>query len=230
MTVGAVGPPDVARGRLTPWNRSSTTSALTTASRSNPLRRRPGSRSTCFWPNSCMTDFYAAEKPDGPKHIPTPIFRTQHGTAFSKRVFSGTGNAQKGTSWTIAGRASTAVDGNDGRLDTTVLTWKRFVDAMIHSSVDIPRQAIARFCKASGIRKLALFGSVLRDDFRPASDIDVLVEFRSDERVGLLRLGTIEEELSAILGRKVDLKTPGFLSPYFRDEVLSEAEVLYDEA
>jgi len=93
--------------------------------------------------------------------------------------------------------------------------------------IDIPRDKIADFCRRNGIRKLALFGSVLRSDFRDDSDIDVLVEFEPGVRVGL-RFFAIPEELSEIIGRKVDLNTPGFLSKYFRDEVMAEAEVQYE--
>jgi len=95
--------------------------------------------------------------------------------------------------------------------------------------IDIPRDRIAEFCRQNQIRRLALFGSVLRDDFTPSSDVDVLVEFEPGTRVGL-RFFTLEEELSELLGRKVDLNTPGFLSKYFRDEVIAEAEVQYDAA
>ncbi|MBM4017398.1 MAG: nucleotidyltransferase family protein [Planctomycetes bacterium] len=95
--------------------------------------------------------------------------------------------------------------------------------------IDLPKEQVAEFCRRNGIRRLALFGSVLRDDFRPDSDVDVLVEFEPGTRVGL-RFFTMQEELSQILGRKVDLNTPGFLSDYFRDEVLAEAEVEYDAA
>jgi predicted nucleotidyltransferase len=95
--------------------------------------------------------------------------------------------------------------------------------------IDIPKDKIAEFCRRNRIRRLALFGSVLRDDFMPNSDVDMLVEFEPGARVGL-RFFAIEAELSEILGRKVDLNTPGFLSKYFRDEVLAEAEALYDAA
>lgn len=95
--------------------------------------------------------------------------------------------------------------------------------------IEIPKDRIAEFCRRNHIRRLALFGSVLRDDFGPESDVDVLVEFEPDIRVGLRFFG-MEIELSEILGRKVDLNTPGFLSKYFRDEVLAEAEVQYDAA
>jgi hypothetical protein len=89
------------------------------------------------------------------------------------------------------------------------------------------RQAIVDFCRRRQIRKLALFGSVLREDFRPDSDVDVLVEFQPGARVGLIRLAGMERELSRILGRKADIRTPGDLSPYFRDDVMCSAEVLY---
>jgi uncharacterized protein len=98
------------------------------------------------------------------------------------------------------------------------------------SHIDIPKDKIEAFCRRNHIRRLALFGSVLRDDFGPASDVDVLVEFEADARVGLLRLAGMEIELSEMLGRKVDLNTPGFLSDYFRAQVLAEAEVQYDAA
>ena len=76
------------------------------------------------------------------------------------------------------------------------------------------------------MRRLAFFGSVLRSDFTPTSDVDVLVEFESGHAPGLAFF-TMERELSEILGRKVDLNTPGFLSRYFRDQVLAEAESQY---
>jgi predicted nucleotidyltransferase len=98
------------------------------------------------------------------------------------------------------------------------------------SRIGIPKERIAEFCRRNHIRRLALFGSVLRDDFGPASDVDVLVEFEAGARVGLLRLAGMEIELGEILGRKVDLNTPGFLSDYFRDQVLAEAEVQFDAA
>lgn len=101
---------------------------------------------------------------------------------------------------------------------------------MGRAHIDMPKQRIAEFCRRNHIRRLALFGSVLRDDFGPESDVDVLVEFEAGARVGLLRLAGIEIELGEILGRKVDLNTPGFLSKYFRDQVLAEAEVQYDAA
>jgi uncharacterized protein len=86
-------------------------------------------------------------------------------------------------------------------------------------------EKIRELCRRHRIRKLAFFGSVLRDDFHDGSDIDILVEFEPGVSVGL-RFFAIERELSEILGRKVDLNTPGFLGKYIRDEVLAEAEVL----
>ena len=93
----------------------------------------------------------------------------------------------------------------------------------------VDRQKIVDFCRRHHIRRLAFFGSVLRNDFGPESDVDVLVEFEPGYVPGLAFF-SIEEELSRILGRKVDLNTPGFLSPYFRDQVLAEAEVQYAQA
>jgi predicted nucleotidyltransferase len=94
------------------------------------------------------------------------------------------------------------------------------------SLLELPRHQIAEFCRRHHIRKLALFGSVLRPDFRPESDIDVLVEFEPDSIPGLAFF-TMQEELSAMLGREVDLNTVAGLSRYFRDKVLHEAETLY---
>ncbi len=93
--------------------------------------------------------------------------------------------------------------------------------------LNIDKRAIKSFCVKHRIRRLALFGSVLREEFHPDSDIDVLVEFEPEAVVGLLRMAAMERELSAILGRKVDLRTPDDLSPYFRDDVISSAQVQY---
>ena len=98
-------------------------------------------------------------------------------------------------------------------------------------NIDFPADKVAEFCKRNRIRKLSLFGSALRDDFRPDSDIDLLVEFQTGAAPSLIDLARMERELSAILGgRKVDLRTPKELSRYFRDEVLSTASVQYAEA
>jgi predicted nucleotidyltransferase len=92
--------------------------------------------------------------------------------------------------------------------------------------IPIDREAVAAFCQRHHVRRLALFGSVLREDFSPVSDVDVLVEFEPGHVPGLAFF-SMEQELSALLKRKVDLNTPGFLSRYFRDQVLAEAETQY---
>ncbi len=95
---------------------------------------------------------------------------------------------------------------------------------------DLPRQAIARFARHHHIRRLAVFGSALREDFSGESDVDFLVEFEPGHVPGLLRLARMERELSALLaGRRVDLRTPQDLSRYFRQQVVEEAEVVYEE-
>ena len=93
--------------------------------------------------------------------------------------------------------------------------------------IEIPKEQVADFCRRRRIRKLSLFGSVLRGDFGPESDIDVLVEFDARARVGLLALAAMEIELGRMLGRKVDLRTPQDLSRYFRDEVVRSAELQF---
>ena len=96
--------------------------------------------------------------------------------------------------------------------------------------IQIDRDKIAEFCRGRGIRKLSLFGSVLRDDFDPArSDVDVLVEFVPGVRPGLKFFG-YGEELAEIIGRKVDFNTEAWLSQYFRDEVVREAVAIYEQA
>ena len=90
----------------------------------------------------------------------------------------------------------------------------------------ISKERLEDFCLRRHIRKLAFFGSVLRQDFGPSSDVDVLVEFEPEHIPGLAFFD-MEAELSRILGRKVDLHTPQFLSPYFRERALAEAEVQY---
>ncbi len=95
--------------------------------------------------------------------------------------------------------------------------------------ITIHQEAIADFCRRNHIRRMALFGSVLRDDFRSDSDVDVLVEFEPEARIGLRFFG-MEEELSEMFGRRVDLNTPDFISKYFREEALRDAVSLYDAA
>ncbi len=95
--------------------------------------------------------------------------------------------------------------------------------------IAIDRAAVADFCCRHHIRRLALFGSVLRDDFTPDSDVDVLVEFEPGHTPGLAFF-RMQREFSEILGRKADFNTPQDLSRYIRTEILAEAEVLYDAA
>ena len=95
------------------------------------------------------------------------------------------------------------------------------------AKISIDRSALGGFCRRYQVRKLSLFGSVLREDFRPDSDVDLLVEFEPGARVGLFEMAAMERELGAIVGRKVDLRTPAELSRYFRDEVVASAEVQY---
>src|SRR5437762_2432508 len=94
-------------------------------------------------------------------------------------------------------------------------------ETVLHG-IAFPLDAIRDFCRRHSIRRLALFGSILRDDFGPESDIDVLVEFEPGKSPGWEFFG-FQDELSALLGRPVDLNTPGFLSRYFRDEVRAGA-------
>lgn len=98
----------------------------------------------------------------------------------------------------------------------------------MNPEVSLPKEAIAAFCRKHGIQRLAVFGSALRPDFRPDSDLDLLVQFEPDKVPGLFGIVRMERELSALLGgRKVDLRTPQDLSRYFRQQVLEEAEVQY---
>jgi uncharacterized protein len=98
-------------------------------------------------------------------------------------------------------------------------------------NVEIRKEEIAGFCRRHHISRLSLFGSVLRDDFRPTSDVDVLVEFEPGHAPGPFGLARTEREPSALLGgRKVDLRTPQDLSRYFRDEVMATAEVQYAQS
>ncbi len=97
-------------------------------------------------------------------------------------------------------------------------------------SLSLSKTALTSFCKTSGISRLSIFGSALRDDFGPESDIDVLVEFQPGRIPGLLGIAGMELALSELFGgRKVDLRTPEDLSPYFRQDVLATAEIQYDQ-
>ena len=101
---------------------------------------------------------------------------------------------------------------------------------MSQARISIPKDRITEFCVRNRVRRLSFFGSVLREDFGPDSDVDILVEFEPGARMGLIRLSGLEIELGKIVGRKVDLNTPGFLSKYYRDQILTEADVQYDAA
>src|SRR5438132_328733 len=95
------------------------------------------------------------------------------------------------------------------------------------SDLSIDRDAVSAFCRSHRIKRLALFGSVLRDDFRPDSDVDVLVEFQPGHVPGL-DFVSIEREFSGLLqGRRVDMVTPKFLNPRIREQVLTSAEPVY---
>lgn len=93
--------------------------------------------------------------------------------------------------------------------------------------ISIDHQRISELCRRSRIRRLSFFGSVLRADFGPESDIDVLVEFESGATVGYVAMARMEAELGRLLGRRVDLRTPGELSRHFRGQVLAEAQEEY---
>jgi predicted nucleotidyltransferase len=95
--------------------------------------------------------------------------------------------------------------------------------------VNITKEQIAEFCQKNHIKRLAFFGSVLWDDFEPDSDIDILIEIDHTFPTGFIKMAQMGIELSEMMGRKVDLRTPKELSRYFRDEVLAEAEVQYEE-
>jgi len=101
------------------------------------------------------------------------------------------------------------------------------MNAVLHG-IEIPQTEIERFCERNHVRKLSHFGSILTGRFRPDSDVDVLVEFETDAAVTYLDLARMEQELSTMIGRKVDLRTPQELSRYFRERVLTEAVLQYE--
>ena len=100
---------------------------------------------------------------------------------------------------------------------------------MTYHGIKIPGGQIATFCRRNHIRQLSLFGSVLSDEFRSDSDIDMLVEFQPGYSVGLIGIARLEHELTGMIGRKVDLRTPAELSRYFREEVMKNCQVQYAE-
>ena len=98
----------------------------------------------------------------------------------------------------------------------------------MNAKIKIPKQPLQQFCQTHHIRRLSIFGSILREDFGPDSDIDVLVEFEPEHVPGFFKLAEMERDLQSLLGgRKIDLRTPEDLSRYFRDEVMAAAEVQY---
>ncbi|HEU0302700.1 MAG TPA: nucleotidyltransferase family protein [Longimicrobium sp.] len=101
-------------------------------------------------------------------------------------------------------------------------------NAFLEDRIIVTRAEIDEFCRRNHVRRLSLFGSVLREDFRPESDIDLLVEFDPEHVPGYFTLSAMERELSGLLGRKVDLRTPGEISDYYRDRVLASSEVWYE--
>lgn len=95
--------------------------------------------------------------------------------------------------------------------------------------IKVPGAGLADFCRRNKIRRLAFFGSVLREDFGPDSDIDVLVEFEQGARIGFFELFDMEQELSGLLGgRTVEINTPKSISRHFRDQILKEAREHYN--
>jgi len=93
--------------------------------------------------------------------------------------------------------------------------------------IELDQERVAEFCRGNHIMRLSLFGSALRDDFGPDSDVDFLVEFAPGAVVTLLDMARMEDELAELIGRRADLRTPQELSRYFRDRVLAEAVVQY---
>jgi predicted nucleotidyltransferase len=106
-------------------------------------------------------------------------------------------------------------------------TGQRTVNELLQDRVSMPPTGLDEFCRRNHVRKRAFFGSVLRNDFRPESGVDVLVWFDPDERLGYPQIMEMEAELSGMLGRKVDLRTPEELSRYSRDDGVEKAEVLF---
>jgi hypothetical protein len=100
---------------------------------------------------------------------------------------------------------------------------------MMTPQIDIDRSQLEKLCQKYGIRRLSFFGSVIRDDFSDDSDVDILVEFLPESRVGL-SFFSLQEELSQLIGRQVDLSTRGFLSSRIRDKISSEARPVYEAA
>lgn len=103
---------------------------------------------------------------------------------------------------------------------------KEFIAGQVQ--ISLPIEQIRIYCQSQPIQHLSLFGSVLRDDFSPESDIDILVEYLPDAVITLLDMAQQEIDLSAIIGHKVDLRTANELSPYFRQDVIDTAMLIYE--
>lgn len=101
------------------------------------------------------------------------------------------------------------------------------IEAMIVNGIILPDDAIAEFCRHHGVRRLSLFGSILTPGFTSTSDIDILIEFVPNARIGMLGFAGLALELERMLGRTVDLRTPDDLSYLFRDKVLRSARLLH---
>lgn len=103
---------------------------------------------------------------------------------------------------------------------------KEFIAEQVQ--IDLAIGQIRAYCQLQEIQSLSLFGSVLREDFSPESDVDMLVEYSPDAMITLLDMAQQEIDLSAIIGRKVDLRTANELSPYFRQDVIEMAMLIYE--
>ena len=98
---------------------------------------------------------------------------------------------------------------------------------MIYHGVDIPQHRLAELCRRYGVKRLSLFGSILTGRFGPQSDVDMVVEFLPEAKIGLFEMSEMEEALTSIVGRKVDLRTPAEISRYFREKVMHRAVLQY---
>ncbi len=107
---------------------------------------------------------------------------------------------------------------------------RRQMPNTLQRNLVIPHTALAEFCQRNQIRKLSLFGSVLRDDFGPESDVDILVEFERGVPIHYIKFVQLQDELGHLFGREIDLHTPNSLSRHFRTNVLQVAWVLYERA
>lgn len=109
----------------------------------------------------------------------------------------------------------------------TPMKIRHRMNRMVINGINFPIDTLANICGRFGAARLSIFGSILRDDFNSSSDVDILVEFRPDTRIGLIGVANMEAELGEAIGRKVDLRTSADLSPYFRNEVVATARLLH---